>query len=179
MVSGNRYLPRSSNENTLCITSTCNVSVARWVIPLVTILLLDLVMIHWIRWIQGNSFRENSIVILWEHRSRCAWIGTKFSKSSTQRVNNLEPVIVSGRIYPHPTQWQLISNSPVPYLQYCGCCYGDKILGIIPAVSSAGWPDWGRQHRCWERYRLFPECLHIPCTLAYLNKKQEGISVES
>ena len=41
VVSSNRYLPRSSNENTLCITSTGNVS-ARWV----TILLLDLVMIH-------------------------------------------------------------------------------------------------------------------------------------
>ena len=57
VVTGNRYLPRGSNENTLCITSTGNVSVARWVIPLVTILLLDLVMIHWI---QGKSFRENS-----------------------------------------------------------------------------------------------------------------------
>ena len=46
VVSGNRYLPRESNENILCITSTGNVSVGRWVIPLVTILLLDLVMIH-------------------------------------------------------------------------------------------------------------------------------------
>ena len=36
---GNRYLPRGINENILCITSTGNVSVARWVIPLVTILL--------------------------------------------------------------------------------------------------------------------------------------------
>ena len=44
VVSGNRYLPRGSNENTLCITS--NVSVARWVIPLVTILFFNLVMIH-------------------------------------------------------------------------------------------------------------------------------------
>ena len=35
-----------SNENTLGIASTDNVSVARWVIPLVTILLLDLAMIH-------------------------------------------------------------------------------------------------------------------------------------
>ena len=61
VVTGNRYLPQYSKENTLCITSTGNVYVARWVIPLVTILLLDLVMIHWIRWIQGKSFRENSI----------------------------------------------------------------------------------------------------------------------
>ena len=46
VVSGNKCLPRGSNENTLCITSTGNVFVARWVIPLVTITLLDLVMIH-------------------------------------------------------------------------------------------------------------------------------------
>ena len=46
VVTGNRYLPRGSNKNALYITSTGNVSVARWVIPLVTISLLDLVMIH-------------------------------------------------------------------------------------------------------------------------------------
>ena len=46
VVIGNRYLPRGSNENTRCITTTGNVSVARWVLPLVTILLLDLVLIH-------------------------------------------------------------------------------------------------------------------------------------
>ena len=41
LVSGNRYLPRSNNENALYITSTGNVFVARWVIPLVTIPLLS------------------------------------------------------------------------------------------------------------------------------------------
>ena len=46
VVSGNGYLPRDSNENALYITSTGNVFVARWVIPLVTIPLLDFVMIH-------------------------------------------------------------------------------------------------------------------------------------
>ena len=45
-VSGNRYLPTGSNEKTLCITTTGNASVSRWVIPLVTILLLYLVIIH-------------------------------------------------------------------------------------------------------------------------------------
>ena len=59
VVSGNRYLPRGSNENTLCITSTGNVSVARWIRPLITISLLDLVMIHRI---QGKLFRETSII---------------------------------------------------------------------------------------------------------------------
>ena len=46
VMSGNRYLPRDSNGNTLCITSSGNVFVASWVIPLVTIPLLDFVMIH-------------------------------------------------------------------------------------------------------------------------------------
>ena len=46
VVSGNRYLSRGSNENTLCITSTGNVYVTRWVIPLVIISLLDFAMIH-------------------------------------------------------------------------------------------------------------------------------------
>ena len=46
VVSGNRYLPRGSNENALYITCTGNVSVSRWVIPLVTLPLLDFVMIH-------------------------------------------------------------------------------------------------------------------------------------
>ena len=38
VVSGNWYLPRGSNENLLYITSTGNVFVAIWVIPLITIL---------------------------------------------------------------------------------------------------------------------------------------------
>ena len=46
LVSGNRYLPGGSNENTLFITSTGNVSVSRWVITSVTIPLSDFVMIH-------------------------------------------------------------------------------------------------------------------------------------
>ena len=46
VVSTNRYLPRGSNENKLCITSTGNVFVTRWVIPLETIPLLDFVIIQ-------------------------------------------------------------------------------------------------------------------------------------
>ena len=58
VMNGNRNIPRVSNENTLCITTTGNVVVNRWVIPLVTIPLLDFVAMHWI---QRKSFRENSI----------------------------------------------------------------------------------------------------------------------
>ena len=46
VVGSNRYLYRDSNENTLCITNTGNVFLARWVIPLLTIPLLDFFMIH-------------------------------------------------------------------------------------------------------------------------------------
>ena len=46
VVSGNRYLSRYSNKNTLCIPSTGNVSDAKWIIPLVAIQLLDFVMIY-------------------------------------------------------------------------------------------------------------------------------------
>ena len=46
VVTGNKFLPRGSNENAPFITSTGNVSVSRWVITLVTIPLLNFVMIH-------------------------------------------------------------------------------------------------------------------------------------
>ena len=46
VVTGNRDLPRGSDEKALLITSTGNVSVSRWVITLITIPLLDFVTIH-------------------------------------------------------------------------------------------------------------------------------------
>ena len=46
VVTGNSYLRRGSNGNALCITTTGNVFVARWVMPLVAIPFLDFVMIH-------------------------------------------------------------------------------------------------------------------------------------
>ena len=46
LVTGNRYLRRGSNGNVLCITTTFNVFVGRWVMPLVTIPFLDFNMIH-------------------------------------------------------------------------------------------------------------------------------------
>ena len=56
----NRYQPTDSSGKLLFTTVLRNISVVRYRISLVTILLLDLVMIHWIRWIQRKSFRENS-----------------------------------------------------------------------------------------------------------------------
>ena len=45
-------------------TTSTNVTTVRCRMSLVTMLVLDFVMIHWIRWIQRKSFRENSIAIL-------------------------------------------------------------------------------------------------------------------
>ena len=44
-------------------TAWRNISVVRYEMSLVTILILDLVKIHWIQWIQWKPFAENSIVI--------------------------------------------------------------------------------------------------------------------
>ena len=55
-----RYQPTDSSGKLLYTTVSRNVTFVRCRMSLVTILLLDLVMIHWIRWIQRWSFRENS-----------------------------------------------------------------------------------------------------------------------
>ena len=60
VVSGNRHQTKGSNGNVLSITTTGNVFVARWVLPLVPRPILDFVMIHWIHWIQWKPLRENS-----------------------------------------------------------------------------------------------------------------------
>ena len=58
----NRYHPRDSKGNFFFTTKSKNVSVVRCGMFLVTILLLDFILIHWIQWIQWKSFRENSVM---------------------------------------------------------------------------------------------------------------------
>ena len=58
----NRYQPRDSNGNFFFTTTSRNISIVRYGMSLVAIVLLVFVSIHWIRWIQLKSFRENSIV---------------------------------------------------------------------------------------------------------------------
>ena len=58
----NRYQPTDSSRKFVFTTLSSNVSIVRYRMSLVTILPLDLVMIHWIPWIQGKSLRENSII---------------------------------------------------------------------------------------------------------------------
>ena len=55
----NRYHPRHSNGNIFFTTTPRNVSVVTYGVSLVTILLLDFVLIHWIQW---KSFMKNSTV---------------------------------------------------------------------------------------------------------------------
>ena len=99
VVTGNRYLPRVSNENALFITSTSNVSVSRWVITLVTIPLLDFVMIHRICWIQRNSFRNNSTELEIVYKSLyCLWRGGRSASVLDKvSVSNLKLLNVNTR----------------------------------------------------------------------------------
>ena len=60
----NRYQPTDSSRKSFFTTISRNVSIARYRMSQVIILPLDLVMIHWIRWIQRKSFRENWIIYL-------------------------------------------------------------------------------------------------------------------
>ena len=57
----NRHQLTDSIGKFFFTTTSSNVSAVRYRVSVVTILLLDLVMIRWIRWIQRKSFRENSI----------------------------------------------------------------------------------------------------------------------
>ena len=71
-----RYQPTNISGKLLFTTISRNVSIVRYRISLVTILLLDLVMI---RWIQRKSFRENSIrpellSELFSPRNRKKWV---------------------------------------------------------------------------------------------------------
>ena len=59
----NRYQPTDGSRKFFFTTVSRNVSIVSYRMSLVTILLLDSVMIHWIRWIQGKSFRENSNIL--------------------------------------------------------------------------------------------------------------------
>ena len=59
----NRYQPRDSSRKIFLPTTSSNTSIVSYVMSLVTILFLDLIKVHWIRWIQRNTFRKNSNMI--------------------------------------------------------------------------------------------------------------------
>ena len=57
-----RYQSTGSSGKFFFTTTSRNVTIVRCRMSLVTMLVLDFVMIHWIRWIQRKSFRKNSNV---------------------------------------------------------------------------------------------------------------------
>ena len=59
----NRYHPRDSNENIFLMTLFNNATVLRCGVSLVTILLLNFILFHWIRWIQWKSFRKTQLTM--------------------------------------------------------------------------------------------------------------------
>ena len=68
-----RYQSTGSSRKFFFTTTSrnvTNVTIVRCRMSLVTILVMDFVMIHWIHWIQRNSFRKNSIVLYFRLNSR-------------------------------------------------------------------------------------------------------------
>ena len=87
----NRHQPTDSSGKLFFTTTSRNASIVRYRMSLVTILLLDFVMIHWI---QKKSFRENSI--------KCKlgmWTATMISV--TQNMNTLKKSREGGIDLPH------------------------------------------------------------------------------
>ena len=80
----NRYHPRDSNGNIFFTTTSRNVSVVRYGVSLVTILLLDFVMIHWIQ-----SFRKNSNI-----RPKSSW--KLYENDNKQRRKQMRKVFIQG-----------------------------------------------------------------------------------
>ena len=70
LITVNRHHPRDSNGNIFFTATSRNVSVVNYGVSLVTRLLLDFVLIQWIRWIQWKSFRKNSNIQLFIF---CRW----------------------------------------------------------------------------------------------------------
>ena len=56
----NRYLSRYSSKKFIFTTSSENITLTRYGVFLITILILFFVTIHWIQWIQRKSFRNTS-----------------------------------------------------------------------------------------------------------------------
>ena len=74
ITTSSRYQPTDSSGKLLYTTISRNVTFVRCRMSLVTILLLDLVVIHWICWIQWKSFRENSSNVDYVHDVIFHWI---------------------------------------------------------------------------------------------------------
>ena len=121
MVSDNRYLPGDSNENALCISSTGNVFVTRWVIPLVTIPLLGFVMIF--------SCRNTLLFIILETvlRHFCQAVGIDYQDTMVNWTPIPEDCMEQLRIYPgllpigNRPQTNFYHLHPKPLLKMINC----------------------------------------------------------
>ena len=78
LITVNRYQPTDSRGKLLFVTMSRNVSIVRYRMSLVTILLLDMVIIHWI---QGKWFRENSTKA--HKRRNIPWLWNPGQRSKT------------------------------------------------------------------------------------------------
>ena len=100
-----RYQPTDSSGKLLYTTISRNVTFVRCRISLVTILLLDLVMIHWIRWIQGKSFRENStgyfhsFKLRWKIPNKSSWNSYQWNSYKVCQIEVSKFGVISFNIY--------------------------------------------------------------------------------
>ena len=118
VVSHNVYLTRSSNGNLHSTTMNGNVSVASWVLPLVTMPFLDFVMFHWIHWIQWNSFRKNSNGF-WCAEQKCS----HWSNSWIHCWRLIRVTLVVGLVF-LPLNFGPVVGTYEGLLLFCECTWG-------------------------------------------------------
>ena len=111
----NIYLTRDSNGNFFFTTTWRNISVVRYGVSLVTILLLDFFLIHRIQWILWKLFRENSIKgIMLSHQ---------------------QPIIFR----------QYVQSIPVKKLTMCSLCYCHMVDLLTKIIGHNLSLDWKTQ----------------------------------
>ena len=132
-------------------------------LALVTILLLDLVMIHWIRWKQGKSFKENS-----NEPSVADWSCMTFENSdeaeeqaiadlfySSQLGEVYKPEVLTQDTMGEEGVWGKVSEDEVGEWRWGG--WGLQTRGADPGHHGRGGclgqGEWVRStnQRCWPR----------------------------
>ena len=124
VTTGNRYQSTGSSRKFFVTTTSRNITIVRCRMSLVTILVMDFVMIHWIRWIQRKLFRKNSIKLysvsenygnrLFNISALCSnyLYYTKYFLFKIQPFTGLEPI----------TSWLWI---------HCPCHYVTEFLAVV------------------------------------------------
>ena len=134
----NRYQPRNSNEKIFFTTTSRNVSIVRYRVSLITILLLHLVSVYWIQWIQWKSFRENSNI------KKNSWQGVIydewnwFTAISSANLRDLECVtaVVSSFSFLH-TLWNITRSYDNRYVTCNSYIFFVRVVSYCMTVPAS------------------------------------------